>query len=271
MHRLLAWLGMAVAAFLVVGHPATAQSRIVCTIFMDQDRRTVIEEGDCDARMSPASTFKVPISLMGYDAGILVSPLEPVLPFREGYVDWRPQWRGDQTPADWMRESVVWYSRQVTARLGMERFAAYVDAFAYGNRDLSGRPGDGDGLASAWLSSSLAISPREQAVFLSRLAAGDLPVTDAAMRNTAAIMDYGPRPGGWRVFGKTGAGFTRDAAGEQVRGRPFGWFVGWAERDGGTLAFARLIQDEERHSSPPGFRARDGLLDTYFGADRHFD
>lgn len=242
-----------------------AQTRTICTLVVEVDTGAELaREGDCAGRMSPASTFKIAIALMGFDSGVLKSPEEPELPFQEGYVDWRPEWREPATPARWMQYSVVWYSQQITERLGPERFQAYVDAFDYGNRDLSGDPGKDNGLTHAWLSSSLQIAPDEQVAFLRKLVGGRLPVKASAVENTAAIMDHDAQQGGWRLWGKTGAGLPRGPDGNVVRGTPFGWFVGWASRDGRTVAFARLIQDSARQKTPPGFRARDTLIPDLF-------
>ena len=78
-----------------------------------------MQEGVCDERVPPASTFKIPIALMGYDAGFLQDEHNPTLPFKEGYADWIKSWRADTDPTVWMRDSVVWYSQQVTLSLGM--------------------------------------------------------------------------------------------------------------------------------------------------------
>lgn len=55
-------------------------------------------EGDCEKRYAPESTFKIPLSLIGFDSGILVDEMHPVWPFKEGYVDWQEVWKQDQTP-----------------------------------------------------------------------------------------------------------------------------------------------------------------------------
>ena len=53
----------------------------------------VIEMGPhIQKRISPCSTFKMALSLMGYDAGILKDENTPVWDFQEGYDDWLP-WR----------------------------------------------------------------------------------------------------------------------------------------------------------------------------------
>lgn len=135
--------------------PSWAETRIVCTLVVSAETgRSLLEEGDCDRRMSPASTFKIAISLMGFDSGILETPEKPLLPFRQGYIDARPERRHSQTPESWMRDSVIWYSQQTNLRLGMEKYTAYVKAFDYGNQDLSGEPGKSNGLTHAWLSAS---------------------------------------------------------------------------------------------------------------------
>jgi beta-lactamase class D len=58
--------------------------------FIAKENSKVLKtEGDCDKRYAPMSTFKIPLSLMGFDSGILVDEMHPVWPFKEGYVDWR--------------------------------------------------------------------------------------------------------------------------------------------------------------------------------------
>lgn len=230
----------------------------------DESGQTIIKEGECEARQSPASTFKVAISLMGFDAGILTDPHNPEWAFQKGFADWRPDWREATDPARWMQLSVVWFSQEITKKLGLEKVKQYLADFDYGNKDMTGHKG-GDGLTHAWLGSSLQISPVEQVAFLRKLLRGELPVSSSAVAHTVTIMDYGTQPGGWHVYGKTGAGASRDAEGQMIFGRPFGWFVGWAEKDGRKVVFARLVQADGKPDVPPGFTARDGVLAEYFG------
>lgn len=241
---------------------AGAAARVVCTLVVSAETgQTLIDEGDCARRYSPASTFKIAISLMGFDSGILESSDKPVLPFKKGYMDFIPEWRHAQTPASWMRDSVVWYSQQTTQHLGDETFAGYVKALDYGNQDVSGDPGKNNGLTHAWLSSSLQISPKEQVAFLTKLIHHQLPVSDGAVSNTSAILDQGLK-GNWHVFGKTGSGYIRGADGKLTK--PFGWFVGWATRGKDTVVFARLIQADEGRAMGSGPKARDGLITSVF-------
>jgi beta-lactamase class D len=218
------------------------------------------QEGECDRRQPPASTFKIPIALMGYDAGFLKDEHSPKLPFKKGYPDWIESWRTDTDPAAWMKNSVVWYSQQVTQALGMEKFAGYVTAFGYGNADVSGDKGKDNGLTRSWLSSSLRISPLEQIDFLTKLVGRKLPVSAHAYEMTEAILTVSELPNGWTVRGKTGAGFPVNADGTPDRQRPIGWYVGWVRTDGQTVVVARLKENSKPQKMSPGFGTRDELL-----------
>nr|WP_280939056.1 penicillin-binding transpeptidase domain-containing protein [Methylobrevis pamukkalensis] len=176
-------------------------------------------------------------------------------------------WRATTDPTLWMKNSVVWYSQLITADLGNGGFDRYVKAFDYGNEDTSGDPGKDNGLTESWLGSSLEISPREQVTFLRRLVGRDLPVKAAAFDMTEQLMDIGPQPGGWHVYGKTGAAPSRLPDGTNARGQPWGWFVGWATKGERTVVFSRLTKDTTRPEVSPGIAARKALIEELFSAD----
>jgi beta-lactamase class D len=243
---------MAAAAGLaaaLIGQPAV-QAREVCTAVADAaSGKTIVQRGECDRRVTPASTFKIAISLMGYDAGFLKSEHDPVLPFRPGYVDWRENWREPADPARWIRDSVVWYSQQVTFAIGRERFAAYTRQFGFGNADVSGLPAT-EGPDLAWINSSLQISPVEQVTFLRKLVNRQLGVSAYAYEMTEKITLFGDIPGGWTVHGKTGSGDGN------------GWYVGWANKGDRKVVFARLLKREDamQDKVPLPVQARDGMI-----------
>jgi beta-lactamase class D len=241
---------IAAGALLALLTISAASARDLCTAFADaRTGNILIERGDCRTRVTPASTFKIAISLMGYDAGFLKDEHTPTLPFREGYVDWRPNWRAPTDPSKWMTDSVVWYSQQVTRSLGMARFAAYARQFGYGNADVSG-DAENDGLTMAWIASSLRIAPVEQLTFLGKLVNRQLGVSAHAYDMTAKLTQFGQHPDGWDIHGKIGA-----ASG-------YGWYVGWATKGPRTLTFARLIRkdDTQPEDVPAGVLARDALI-----------
>ncbi|HWV20068.1 MAG TPA: class D beta-lactamase [Devosia sp.] len=260
-----AFLAAALAGVFALSVPAEA--RDICTLIADPATRTVLhQEGDCETRVTPASTFKVALAVMAYDAGIITSAHEPKLPFKQGYADWMgASWRQDTDPAMWMANSTVWYSQRLAEMLGAEGLTAYGRKFAYGNADFAGDPGKDNGLERSWISSSLKISPLEQAGFVAALVDGKLPVSPAAMAGAMELVQQGGTSDGWVLQGKTGSAYPRQADGNFDRARGWGWYVGWADKDGQRLVFVRLAQDEKRHSVSGGLRARDKLLADWAG------
>lgn len=148
-----------------------------------ENNKVVQQEGDCKKRYAPCSTFKIALSLMGYDSGVLIDANHPEWEFKEGYVDWFDQWKRSYTPAFWIKNSCVWFSQVLTKKLGMLKFKTYVKKFIYGNQDVSGDKGKNNGLTNSWLSSSLEISPEEQIIVFAN------HIVDGKKQNTYA----GPR------------------------------------------------------------------------------
>jgi len=67
---------------------APTSAKTVCTIVADARTGDILlEQGDCRSRVTPASTVKIALSLMGFDSGFLASDSAPVLPFKQGYAD----------------------------------------------------------------------------------------------------------------------------------------------------------------------------------------
>jgi beta-lactamase class D len=166
-----------------------SQSDTICILVYDTDNKTfLLKEGSCDQPISPASTFKIPLSLIGYDSGYLTDTDLPELPFRADYPASLASHKHDTSPAYWMKNSVVWYPQLMTEWLGIKRLSHYVEAFDYGNKDLSGDPGKHNGLTRAWLGSSLKITPLQQLSFLQKLLDRDLPVKEEAYEYTEQLL-----------------------------------------------------------------------------------
>ncbi|KVE42077.1 OXA-42 family class D beta-lactamase [Burkholderia sp. BDU5] len=251
------------SAFVLLGCiAASVHAETICTAIADAGSGKFLQkDGDCSRRATPASTFKIAISLMGYDAGFLRNEHEPVLPYRDGYVDWGgAAWKQPTDPTRWLKYSVVWYSQRVTHNLGAQRFARYAKAFDYGNADVSGDPGKNNGLDRAWIGSSLQISPLEQIGFLSKMLNRKLPVSAKAIDMTEQIVDTTTLADGAVVHGKTGMAYPLLADGTRDEAHGFGWFVGWITRGKETLVFARLTQDEGKQPVSAGIRTRDAFL-----------
>ncbi len=250
----------ALLIFVALG-AGSAMAKTRCLLVADALTGTVVhvEGTQCEEPMGPASTFKLALAAISFDAGILASPDEPAWPYKASYDALRAADRETTTPRRWLKESVLWYSRVLVEKLGAERFAAYVRALDYGNADVSGDPGAGNGMTHSWLNSSLQITPLEQARFVQRLVGGVLPMSVEAHRNSIAALPRFDGGSGWIITGKTGTGYVREAKGKLGK-RQFGWFIGWGEREGKANVFAYLIEDAEGGRSAAGPRARDDLL-----------
>jgi hypothetical protein len=64
----------------------------------------------------------------------------------------------------------------------------------------------------------------------------------------------------WTAHGKTGNGHQLEPDGKPDHDRQFGWFVGWAEKAGRRVVFARLVKDDAKIEEFASFRARDSML-----------
>ena len=255
---------VSLALLMGVGTIAQAQTDVLCTLIVDAETgATLREDGDCDSRVTPASTFKIPLAVMGYEAGILTDMRTPVMTYQAGDPDWGgANWTRDTDPASWMRFSVVWYSQRITRRLGADTLSRYAQAFGYGNGDFSGDVGFDNGLERAWIASSLRVSPREQTAFLRALLRDALPVQPTAMSHARALVES-TEVRDWLIHGKTGAAYPRRADRSFDYDRGWGWYVGWANNAERRLVFAHLTQTRTRSAGSPGNRARDAFLSAW--------
>lgn len=188
---------IALQGILPLSASAQQSQAFECTLVTSIETGAVInQQGACDQRVAPASTFKVPLALIGYDAGILLDDKTPAWDWKPG-TEARAQDRKTVDPTIWEQDSVLWYSRELTRRLGPEKFAAYVKRLGYGNADVSGEPGKNNGLTHSWLGASLTVSPVEQVGFIRRLLAGNLPVSRDAQAKTRAIVPVFDAPESW--------------------------------------------------------------------------
>ena len=204
------------------------------------DQYTIHGLEQCMERLAPCSTFKIPNALIGLETGVLSGPGD------------EKKWDGTQHKrkvnnrnhdlASAIRNSVLWYFQDVALDIGPERMQRYLDAFDYGNRDISG------GQDRFWLSSSLEITAFEQIRFMHALDEGALP---ASRENQQAVKDMMLQdehlPDGFEgeLYGKTGS-----CVGAETH---HGWFTGFYHRDDRKYVFAVNVKGEEQW----GWQARE--------------
>lgn len=180
-----------------------------------------------DARFVPASTFKIPNTLIGLETGV-IPDASFTLPW-DGQERAIAAWNQDHDLRGAIQESVVWWYQELARRVGHERMRELVRGMRFGNADI----GDDDAIDRFWLEGPLAISPREQIEFLSRLTRGELPVSARSVAILREVISSEAR-GEVVVRWKTGTHQIEDGSGHA-------WLVGWIEDGGETSAHFALI------------------------------
>lgn len=245
---------------------------IVCTsqtlanpnCFLAKEQGHILKStGDCNTAWTPQSTFKVALSVMGFDSHLLQDASSPSWSLPKGEEPYISACNNDHVPRTWIRDSCLWYSRILTQKLGMKKFRNYVQKFTYGNQDLSGEKGKNNGLTQAWVTASLKISPEAQTEFLEKLVEGRLPASKLAQARTREIMFIQELTGGWKLYGKTGNGNQVDQQGNKTE-LQHGWFVGYMEKNRRTIVFANHIVDQQKQKTFASLRARNQVLTELF-------
>src|SRR4051794_20277846 len=182
--------------------------------------------------MLPASTFKIPNSVIALETGVVADPDKDLFKW-DGVVRSIEAWNKDHTLRSAIAASAVPVYQEIARRIGAERMQKYLDLFEYGNRDIGG------GIDQFWLTGSLRIDPVQQVDFLDRLRRGVLPVSK---RSQDIVRDILPVTGVSDAVIRAKSGLLGAEAGT------LGWMVGWVENGGGNTVFA-LNMDclEPRH------------------------
>ena len=120
----------------------------------------------------PASTFKIPNSIIALETGVVEDPDKDVFKW-DGVTRSIEPWNKDHTLRSAIAVSAVPVYQEIARRIGAERMQKYLDLFDYGNRDIGG------GIDQFWLTGNLRIDPIQQIDFVDRLRRGVLPVSKA--------------------------------------------------------------------------------------------
>lgn len=208
------------------------------------DDQLVIASDNSRARdaVLPASTFKIPNSVIALETGVVADPDKDVFKW-DGVTRSIPEWNKDHTLRTAIAASVVPAYQQIARRIGHERMQKYVDMFEYGNRNIGG------GIDRFWLTGDLRISPLEQIAFLDKLRRRALPVSRRAQDMTMDILPV-TKVGDSIIRAKTGLTGVTDKNMTDGTKTSVGWLVGWAEKGSTQTVFAlNLDVREPKHSA----------------------
>jgi len=196
----------------------------------------------------PASTFKIPNSLIALETGVVGDPDKDVFKW-DGVKRSIEAWNQDHTLRSAIAASAVPVYQEIARRIGAERMQKYVDLLEYGNRNIGG------GIDQFWLTGDLRIDPIQQIDFVDRLRRGVLPVSK---RSQDLVRDILPvtKAGDATIRAKTGL------LGAELGKPSLGWVVGWAEKGSAQTVFALNIDIREpRHVASRMKLAQQCLVD----------
>ena len=181
-----------------------------------------INEERAAIRFPPASTFKIPNSLIGLETGVIED--ENFVIKWDGVERWNPDWNKDNTLSSAIKYSVVPYYQELARRVGFEKMQDFLEMINYGNKTI------GDQIDMFWLNGSLQISANEQVEFLKNFYIYRLPFSRRSFDIVKNIMSEEKYPNSVLKY-KTGTGTLES-------GDFIGWLVGYVEKANDIYIFA---------------------------------
>jgi beta-lactamase class D len=216
-----------------ISHAADARSISVADIFESEgvagtlvvataDGSILYVHDDEKSRMrySPASTFKIPNTLIALDTAVVTSADSP---FKwDGADKGSAAWNHDQTLQTAFAVSCVWCYQEIARNIGARHYASELAALGYGNQQI------GQHVDQFWLNGDLQISAMEQIDFLKKLYDYSLPYQRGHIDTVKSIM-LEEQTDDYRLYAKSGW------TGPRLH---VGWYVGFIEKDASTWLFA---------------------------------
>ena len=176
----------------------------------------------------PASTYKIPNSLIALETGVIKDDVA-VLTWDgiERGVDGSPlaQWNQDLNMRLAFKHSAVWFYQVLARKIGYQRMQEFVDKMDYGDRNL----GKKEDIDKFWLEGELRITPQQQITFLRRLYQNDLPFSPETM-NLVKDIAITEQTSNYTLRGKTGWADN------------VGWYVGYLEQNDNVYFFATNLE-----------------------------
>lgn len=178
-----------------------------------------------DSGRLPASTFKIPNSIIALETGVVAD--ESTLFKWDGEPRRMAIWEKDMIFKEAFHRSCVPCYQDIARQVGTSRMTAYLKKLDYGNIVV-----DSSDIDRFWLVGESKVSPMEQIDFLKRLYYKELPITDRTyeiMKQMMVIEDTED----YTISGKTGWSIQN--------GINNGWYVGYIEQEENVYFFATNI------------------------------
>ena len=177
---------------------------------------------------SPASTFKIPHSLIALNEGIVKK--DSVIVWDKKIREYE-SWNKDQILLTAFKSSCVWCYQEFASKIGVEKYKKYLKELNYGNKKI------GDDVTRFWLDESLEITTFEQIKFLKRFYTNNLPFKIEDINLLKEIM-IDEKNEDFTIRAKTG-----------WEGK-YGWYVGFVETKNDVWFFATNIDTKSKDDLP---------------------
>jgi beta-lactamase class D len=168
----------------------------------------------CSQRFSPASTFKIMLSLIGLETAV-ASDVDMVIPWNNVKSS-REDWDKDMDMREAFKTSSEPYYKELASRVGYKDLKKYVDTVKYGNMVL------GNDIQKSWTNDSLQITADEQVGMLKKLYNDKLPFSQRTQRLVRSLMLQEKHPT-YNLYYKTGTKSINDKT-------LLAWIVGYVEK-----------------------------------------
>lgn len=188
---------------------------------LDGKTQYLFNEKRSQKRLLPASTFKIPNTLIVLTEGAITDEKE-VIKWDGKDRGWSA-WNKDQSLETAFPVSCVWFYQELAKRVGNERYLSHLNRMDYGNGKT------GPEVTKFWLNGDLKISAVEQIEFLKKLYKGELPFKKGHVQILKKIMIIEEKPG-YVLRAKTGWAMRIN--------HQHGWYVGYVETNGQVWFFA---------------------------------
>lgn len=186
-------------------------------IYIHNDKRA-------EMLFSPASTFKIPNSLIALKEGVVTKDSVIIWDKKVREYDF---WNKDQTLQTAFKNSCVWCYQGFASKIGVEKYEKYLKELNYGNKNI------GKEITRFWLDESLKISAYGEMEFLKRLYLDNLPFKKEDMNTLKEIM-IDEKNENYTIRAKTG-----------WQGK-YGWYVGYIETKDDVWFFALNIDTKTK-------------------------
>jgi beta-lactamase class D len=173
-------------------------------------------------RFLPASTFKIPNSLIGLETGVLQDE-NTMIPW-DGIERPNKDWNKDHTLVSAIKYSVVPYFQELARNIGIIKYPKYLKIMNYGNQKI------GEKIDFFWLDNSLKISANEQINFLLNFYDYKFSFSKSNVDIVKKIIPEEKHKNTLFKF-KTGCGEKED-------GKYIGWLVGYVEAKNNVYFYA---------------------------------